>query len=110
MLPDNARMQESTAVPAVPDGLTEVRHHDGIYQWLNREQVARRERHRQGHGGHGSRKRLDVALSAAALLVVFLIAGVFVQCRVREAHSLAVPSAHVTPAASPSSAAGSHAP
>ena len=101
MLPADASMQNRgthpTADAAVPDGLTEVRHHDGIYQWLNREQLARRERQRRG--GRRDRKRWDLAMSAMALLLVFLIAGIFIQCRVREVHSLSVPAPRTPPPA-----------
>lgn len=82
----DARLEESRAVPR---GLTEVRHHDGIYQWLNREQVDRREQQRQQpRRAQRYRTQREIAAAAGALILVFVIAGIFIQSRVREATSL----------------------
>ena len=84
-----ARLEEGQEVPA---GLTEVRLPNGIYQWLNSEQLARRQERRDASLRHARRRPWrEVATTLGALLLVFLIAGLFVHCRVREASTLVTP-------------------
>ena len=90
-----ARREEGREVPA---GFTEVRLPNGVYQWLSREQVARRRVGRRAGPRDARRRRWgELAAALGALLLVFAIAGAFVHCRVREAASLIPPERPAAP-------------
>lgn len=91
---DGARLEE-----ALPDGLTEIRHPDGIYQWLSREQLARRHQQPPREPAPRHQKHWELAAALGTLLLVFVIASVFVRSRVREAASLNAPERLETSAA-----------